>query len=149
MLLILGMKTNVITPSNNRIISASHLRCSQPLLLLLSLCEDFWGGRGGCGGWHGAALHQNKQRTHTQCCPTRGQHPAPAQAAARLPIIRAGEHHNTTLHPGCPVSCRAEAPGRGRESRGAGVRSCVVLCGVMAAWRRKSIVLCCVMSAVS
>ena len=36
-LLILGMKTNVITPRNNRIISASHLRCSQPAAAAVSV----------------------------------------------------------------------------------------------------------------
>ena len=57
-LLILGMKTNVITPRNNRIISASHLSCSQPLLpLLLSLCNVKTFGEAAAGAGAGAVHH--------------------------------------------------------------------------------------------
>ena len=51
------MKTNVITPRNNRIISASHLSCSQPLLLLLSLCNVKTFGEAAAGAGAGAVHH--------------------------------------------------------------------------------------------
>ena len=126
-LLILGMKTNVITPRNNRIISASHLSCSQPLLLLLSLCNVKNFGEAAAGAGAGAVHH----------CTTiwRGHTLNVAQPEAS-PSTRLCAHHQSrsteyttqsvaSPHPGCPVSCRAEA----------GSESCVVLCGVMAAWR--------------
>ena len=137
MLLILGMKTNVITPRNNRIISASHLSCSQPLLpLLLSLCNVKTFGEAAAGAGAGAVHHCTTiWRGHTLNVAQPEASPSTSPCAHHQ--SRSAEYTTQSAaspHPGCPVSCRAEA-GRVVVLVCGVVLCCAVLCGVMAAWR--------------
>ena len=123
------MKTNVITPRNNRIISASHLSCSQPLLLLLSLCNVKTFGEAAAGAGAGAVHHCTTiWRGHTLNVAQPEASPSTSPCAHHQ--SRSAEYTTQSVaspHPGCPVSCRAEA---GRVVWCC-VWSCVVLCGVV------------------
>ena len=60
--------------------------------------------------------------------------PRPAPAPARVPIIRVGAQSTSQHHTECRLSAPRVScvlPGRGRESCGAGVWCCVVLCCVV------------------
>ena len=131
------MKTNVITPRNNRIISASHLRCSQPLLLLLlSLCNVKTFGEAAAGAGAGAVHHCTTiWRGHTLNVAQPEASPSTHPCAHHQ--SRSAEYTTQSVaspHPGCPVSCRAEA-GRVVVLVCGVVQCCAVLCSVMAAWR--------------
>ena len=135
-LLILGMKTNVITPRNNRIISASHLSCSQPLLpLLLSLCnvKTFGEAAAGAGLARCTTAPQYGEDTHSML-----PNPRPAPAPTRVPIIRVGV--KSTPHRVSPLRTPGVLCPAGPRLRAEAGRVVVLVCGVVLCcavlWRR-------------